>query len=98
MDQIIATVSRSPAKALFVSEVARRAETDCALLEAQLAQLVACGRGIVVDHHLADPHVDGDLRVVAVLTDGVSAHDMNTAAQRVWDEWVREFLRTHRCA
>lgn len=65
--------------------------------------LLEAEKTIAIEHHPApDVHLEGcDLRVVALVTHDEpaeqAARSAHAAAEAVWDDWLRQFLATHRC-
>lgn len=86
-----------PGKALFLTELqAGLSDTSNDEISGAVRELAVRQLLLVVDHQSPDPHITGDLRVVALL----DAHDADQAHQRaelVWARWLREFLTHHRC-
>jgi hypothetical protein len=71
-------------------------------LDACLGQLEAETSVLIEQHAAPDVHLETcDLRVVALVPQDSPAEQAaeaaRTAAAAVWDEWLRQFLATHRC-
>ena len=94
---LVAVLAEHPEHALFVTElVARLGEPRPCTEDVESALAALDGdRVVVVDHPSPDPHLVGDLRVVALA--GPSATDAGVYAERAWTRWVREALVAHRC-
>jgi hypothetical protein len=108
-DAIVRQLTTSAARAAFVAELrlpalgAAAADRKTAL-DRSLDALERDGRVLVRAHSSGDPHMKLlDLRVVSLVEadDGTGRDQINEAVQRdqaLWDEWITEFLRHHRCA
>ena len=84
-----------PRHALFVTELpARQGGPAPSELDDALGALDG-DRVRVVDHTSPDPHLAGDLRVVALV--GAPATDPVANAELVWTAWLRDVLAAHRC-
>lgn len=76
---------------------AGRTELDPAL------QFLEAQKSVITEQHAPpDVHLEGcDLRIVALIPgDQIPAQAMqaaHAAAEAVWDDWLRQFLATHRC-
>ena len=65
-------------------------------VDAALRSLSEPGQILLVDHSAPDVHLAGtDLRIVALVE--VGGERAQLAADRYWDDWLRQFLSTHRC-
>ena len=98
-EQVLETLGRREPQAAFVTEVAAsiRPAPKRDDIEAALRELGSDGRVLVADYASPDPHLDTtDLRVVA----SVPERDESAALEACeihWNNWLRAFLRTHRC-
>ncbi len=88
--------------ALFVTELAAATGAAAPDLDTALSRLSS--RLLVADHHLADPHLHGDFRVVALRDDpppggpGPSRAPAERRAADHWSAFLREVAQRHRCA
>lgn len=99
MRLIVEALNSASDRALFVTEVIAQTGIGSRAVEDGLTELAAQGRCVVVDHPFHDPHVSGDLRVAALVVDESPRRAVvAAAAHKVWDQWLREFLQTHRCS
>lgn len=97
--RILATLSRSPRPALFVTElmVQSGGQNDTCFGRA-LAELRGAGQFLVTEHPPPDRHLIGsDLRIVAGPVPEVGRVSAEEAAEVLWREWVTEFAAGHRC-
>ena len=97
-DVLEALHKRQP-RAAFITEVAAsiRPAPPKDDMETVLRELGREGRVLVVDYASPDPHLDrNDLRVVASVPERDESAAME-AAETHWNNWLRAFLRTHRC-
>jgi hypothetical protein len=110
---IVRHLSKSPIKAAFVTElqflVPSGADRD-GTFEQSLDALEAEGQVLVRSHFCGDPHMaQVDLRIASLIDsadasgarpDAADRDQINVAVRRdqsLWDEWITEFLRNHRC-
>ena len=97
-DVLEALLQRQP-QAAFVTEVAAsiRPTPPKDAMEAALRHLGSAGRVLITHYASPDPHLDAtDLRVVAFIPDSNESAALE-AAEAHWNDWLRAFLRTHRC-
>lgn len=99
LTRILATLSRSPRPALFVTELAvQSGDRDDESFGRALAELRGSGQVLVADHPPPDRHLVGsDLRIVAGPVSEVGRAGAEEAAEALWREWVTEFAAGHRC-
>jgi hypothetical protein len=106
-DAIVRQLATNAAKAAFVAELelpGAPGADRAAALDRSLESLEQDGRVLVRAHSSGDPHMKlFDLRIVTLLEpgDGGDADPVHEAVKRdqaLWDEWITEFLRSHRCA
>lgn len=96
--EIVRIFERRGAAALFVTELRHALGPACpaSALDAALARLAERGEILLVAHPVPDPHLAGaDLRIAAPVTSGA---DPLSAAETLWNGWLREFLASHRCS
>ena len=80
---------------LFLTQIAARTGWRVDELADDLADEPA--RVLVVHHVPPDPHLDIDLRIAAVVSDG-DLRGAATAADVLWRRWLQDFLQAHRCS
>jgi hypothetical protein len=99
LSRILATLSRSPRPALFVTELAVRTRgSNDASFGRAIAELRGTGQVLVTEHPPPDRHLAGsDLRIVAGPVPEVGRAGAEDAAEALWREWVTEFAAGHRC-
>jgi hypothetical protein len=106
-DAIVRQLTTNAAKAAFVAELRLLAPSGAdrdAAFERSLDALERAGRLLVRAHACGDPHMAMiDLRIASLLEPGESAETdpISEAVRRdqaLWDEWITDFLRNHRCA
>ena len=98
-EQVLETLGRREPRAAFVTEVAASIRPTPAkeAMEEALRELGSEGRVLVSDYASPDPHLDTtDLRVVASVPESDESAALE-AAEAHWNNWLRAFLRTHRC-
>ena len=98
-EQVLDALRGREPQAAFVAEVAatiRPAPRPGAMDDA-LRELARRGQALVAGHAAPDVHLEAaDLRVLARVR-GEGEDDARAAAERLWNEWLRAFLSTHRC-
>ena len=95
-EAIVDVFERRAVAALFVTEVQYgiSPQRDPAEFAAALARLAERGELIIVSKPAPDVHLsDADLRIAAR-----PAPEAGAAIEAAWNEFLREFLSTHRCS
>lgn len=95
--ELLYQLARAPDRALFVSELRSRLGKASTAAVEQAVHSLEGSQLLVVDHAPPDPHLDGDLRVVALVNAAGGAVAARAAADRVWSAWLRDFLSHRRC-
>ena len=99
-EQVLDALRGREPRAAFVAEVAatiRPAPRPGAMDDA-LRELAQQHQALVMEHAAPDVHLEAaDLRVVARVLGEAGEDDARAAAERLWNEWLRAFLSTHRC-
>ena len=98
-EDVLEALRKRQPQAAFVTEVAAsiRPAPREGDMEAVLCNLRREGRVLVAEYASPDPHLDTtDLRVVSCVPDRDESAALE-AAEAHWNNWLRAFLRTHRC-
>ena len=99
-EQILQALRRREPRAAFVAEVAStlRAAPGSSDVEEALRLLDREGKVLVADHAAPDVHLESaDLRIVAYVPEDDGEQAATSAAEALWESWLRAFLATHRC-
>lgn len=90
-------LAESRPTALFLTEVASRTGIPAQ----EVAEAAAGSKGLLlVEHAAPDPHLQADLRILALVRGGEpggALADARSAVDHVWTTWLREALSHHRC-
>ncbi|HZU04543.1 MAG TPA: hypothetical protein VFB73_01075 [Chloroflexota bacterium] len=102
---VLAALRRAPRRAYFESELAaslRAQGLAPADVAAAIDALAAAGQVLTAEYTCPDPHLPvGGFRLVTALSPDEPPSAAEAAAQARldtrWEEWLRDFLATHRC-
>lgn len=98
-EEVLRTLHNRDPQAAFVTEVTAsiRPTPPKDEIEEALKELGSDGRVLISDYASPDLHLDTtDLRVVASVPEKDESAALE-AAETHWNNWLRAFLRTHRC-
>lgn len=98
---VVEALSAGSRRACFVTEAQARLrgrDLSSAQIDEALSAMADSGRVLITPHVATDPHLRGyDFRIVSLLSMDRTAAAAREEHEALWREWLKEYLRSHRC-